>query len=207
MTHESKWLDWAREIQALGQSGLAYSQSEFDQQRYRRLLELAAEIVSACGHVPPDELRISFIAQQGYATPKIDLRGAILRDGKILLVQERADGRWSMPGGWADVGESPSDAVVREILEESGFEARVRKVIGVYDANRGGRPMEFYHAYKIVFLCDILGGEARPSSETLAVDFFDFAHLPPLSGNRTNRIHLAEIRAHLSDPGRTTAFD
>jgi 8-oxo-dGTP pyrophosphatase MutT (NUDIX family) len=131
----------------------------------------------------------------------------VIREGKVLLVQERADERWCMPGGWADVGEKPSEMVVREVWEESGFRVAAKKVIGVYDANRTGRPLEFYHAYKIVFLCDITGGEARPSNETLAVDFFSFDDLPPLSSNRTNEKHLADVLAHVRNADWPAAFD
>ena len=133
--------------------------------------------------------------------------GAVFQDDRILLVQERMDERWCMPGGWADVGELPSEMVEREVWEESGFEVVARKVIGVYDANRSGIPMEFYHAYKIIFLCEIVGGQARPSNETLAVDFFSFEDLPSLSSERTNQRHLAEVRAHLRDPRHPAAFD
>jgi ADP-ribose pyrophosphatase YjhB (NUDIX family) len=112
-----------------------------------------------------------------------------------------------MPGGWADVGEMPSAMVARETWEESGFEVESRKVLAVYDANRGGRPLEFFHAFKIIFLCEITGGEARTSDETMAVDFFSFGKLPPLSSQRTNERHLEEVQAHLADPGRPTAFD
>lgn len=112
-----------------------------------------------------------------------------------------------MPGGWADVGALPSEMVVREVWEESGFRVVPQKVVGVYDANRSGTPLEFYHAYKIVFLCDIVDGQARPSDETLAVDFFSFDDLPPLSSERTNERHLTEVLAHLHDRNRSTAFD
>jgi ADP-ribose pyrophosphatase YjhB (NUDIX family) len=112
-----------------------------------------------------------------------------------------------MPGGWADVGDLPSEVVAREVWEESGFRVVPRKVVGVFDANRSGRPLEFYHAYKVVFLCNLAGGQARTSHETLAVAFFDFDDLPPLSSNRTHGRHLAEVQAHLADPGRPAAFD
>jgi len=112
-----------------------------------------------------------------------------------------------MPGGWADVGELPSAMVAREVLEESGLEVAPRKVIGVFDANRGGRPLELFHAYKVVFLCDELGGEPRPSDETSDVRFFPFDALPPLSSARTNARHLHEVLAHLGDPNRPAAFD
>ena len=201
------WLDWAREIQELCQTGLAFTQSDYETQRYERLIEIAAQIVADHTGVDQEELVDNFSCQPGYATAKIDVRGAVVRDGKILLVQERRDQRWCMPGGWADVGELPSAMVAREVWEESGYEVEVRKVLAVFDANRGGRPLEFYHAYKIIFLCEITGGEARPSDETMAVDFFSFDDLPLLSSQRTNERHLDEVRAHLADPQRPAAFD
>lgn len=202
-----RWLAWARELQALGQTGLTFCEGEYDRQRYTRMLGLAAEITREFTDLPATALVTNFAAQPGYATPKIDVRGAVVRDGKILLVQERRDGRWCMPGGWADVGDRPSDMVAREVREESGFLVIPRKVIGVFDANRDGTPIEFYHAYKIVFLCELTGGVATPSDETSAVDFFDFDALPPLSTARTHARHLAEVRAHLGDATRPAAFD
>jgi ADP-ribose pyrophosphatase YjhB (NUDIX family) len=170
-------------------------------------MEIAAEMIESHTELPKEPLLKGFLAGPGYATAKVDVRGAMVRDEKILLVKERSDGRWCMPGGWADVGEVPSEMVVREVAEESGFIVIPRKVIGVYDANRGGIPLEFYHAYKIVFFCDIVGGEARPGDETSAVKFFSFDNLPPLSSNRTNERHLAEVQAHLRDADRPAAFD
>lgn len=203
-----RWLEWAREIQALCQTGLAFSQTDYDTERYRRLMEISAEIVHGYTGQEKKTLVENFMAQPGYATPKVDVRGAVLREGKILLVQERADQRWSMPGGWADVGDHPSEMVVREVFEESGFHVEPAKVVGVFDANRdGGGPLEFFHAYKVVFLCTLVGGEARPSDETLAVGFFDFDDLPELSLSRTNKRHLAEVLAHHRDTGRAAAFD
>jgi ADP-ribose pyrophosphatase YjhB (NUDIX family) len=202
-----RWLEWAREIQALSQTGLTYTENEYQTQRYQRLMEIAAEIVENHTQLTKEPLLQNFLAQPGYATVKVDVRGAVIRDGRILLVQERADGSWCMPGGWADVGEMPSEMVAREVWEESGFQVAVRKLIGVYDANRSGIPMRFYHAYKIVFLCDILSGQARPSNETLAVDFFPFDGLPPLSSERTHPRHVREVYAHVKDPDRPAAFD
>jgi len=202
-----RWLQWAQEIQALSQTGLAFSSIPYDVQRYTRLMEIAAEIVAGHSGLPWEEVLEDFAAQPGYATPKVDVRGAVVREGQILLVQERVDGRWCMPGGWADVGDLPSETAAREVWEESGFHVVTRKLAGVFDANRSGRPLSLYHAYKLVFLCDLLGGEARPSDETLAAAFFPFDDLPPLSSNRTNERHLAEVRAHLQDPARPAAFD
>jgi ADP-ribose pyrophosphatase YjhB (NUDIX family) len=205
--HIPRWLAWAREIQALSQTGLAFTSSEYETQRYQRLAEIAAEIIADHTDFPEERLLEGFTLQHGYATPKVDVRGAVVRDGEILLVQERVDGLWCMPGGWADVGDRPSEMVVREVWEESGYHVRPRKVVGVFDANRTGRPLELYHAYKLVFLCQLTGGHARPSNETLDVGFFPFDRLPPLSSKRTHERHLAEVLAHVHDPERPAAFD
>jgi ADP-ribose pyrophosphatase YjhB (NUDIX family) len=201
------WLKWAREIQSLSQTGLAYASTDYERERYQRLTEIAAEIVESYTGLSKEGVIQTFFVQPGYATVKVDVRGAVVRDGKILLVQERMDERWCMPGGWADVGELPSAMVAREVLEESGFEVVPQRIVGVYDANRGPTPMEFFHAYKIVFLCDIRGGEACSGEETMAVEFFSFDELPPLSTHRTNERHLADVRACLGDANRPAAFD
>lgn len=207
MDHQtSKWIDWAREILSLSQSGLTYSGNQYDIDRYKRLQEITAEIIASQSELSKESVLTSFSMQAGYITPKVDVRGAVVRDGRILLIQERADGRWAMPGGWADLGNSPASVAEREVWEESGFRVRAEKVVAVLDANRI-EPFEFYHAYKIIFLCKLLEGEPRTSHETLAVDFFDPEHLPPLSSYRTNEDMLREVFAHLENPNRRTVFD
>jgi ADP-ribose pyrophosphatase YjhB (NUDIX family) len=202
----SKWIDWAREIFSLSQSGLTYSENEYDIDRYKRLQEITAEIIANQSELLKESVLESFSMQAGYITPKVDVRGAVIRDGKILLIQERADGKWAMPGGWADLGNSPASVAEREVWEESGFRVKAQKVVAVIDANRI-EPFEFYHAYKLIFLCKLLEGEPRTSYETLAVDFFDPDHLPPLSSYRTNENMLQEVFAHVENPNRPTAFD
>src|SRR4030065_1441363 len=180
-----RWLIWAREIQALSQTGFHYAENEYQRQRYERLFEIAAEIISEHTDLETSSLVNTFQSQIGYATPRVDVRGAVFRDGKLLLVRERLDGGWTMPGGWADVGDLPSAAAAREVWEEAGFRGKARKVVGVYDANRAD-PLELFHAFKIVFLCEIISGEARPSNETSAVTFFCWDEIPGVfSGWRT----------------------
>jgi ADP-ribose pyrophosphatase YjhB (NUDIX family) len=200
------WLQWAREIQALSQNIRTFAANEYDMENSDRLARVEAEIVAIHADLPVKQTMENFKVQPGYATPKIDVRAAVVRNGKILLVQEVADRRWAMPGGWADVGSRPAEMVVRETQEESGFEVEPQRVVAVIDANRG-EPLEFYHAYKVIWLCEIIGGKARPSHETLAVEFFDFDVLPPLSIHRTSPAMLAEVQEHLKDPQRLTAFD
>src|SRR6185369_11148801 len=196
MNHQTtKWIDWAREIFSLSQAGLTYSKNEFDIDRYKRLQEITAEMIASQSEIMKETALDSFSMQAGYITPKVDVRGAVIREGKILLIQERADDKWAMPGGWADLGNSPASVAEREVWEESGYRVKAQKVVAVIDANRI-EPMEFFHAFKIIFLCKLVGGEPQISYETLAVDFFDPNHLPPLSSFRTNEDMIREVFAH-----------
>lgn len=202
-----RWFDWAREIQALSQTGYHYAENEYQKERYRRLSEIAAEMMSEYSGSDLDQILNLYLTQSGYATPRVDVRGAVFMEDRILMVCERQDGGWTLPGGWADVGDVPSQAVEREVLEEAGFQVKAQRVIGVYDANRTG-PLELFHAFKVVFLCELLGGDARPSIETTDVAFFDAHELPEvLSGERTKPKHLEDAFAVLRDPNLPTVFD
>ena len=202
-----RWLLWAREIQALAQTGQTYAVNDWQRERYHRLMEISAEIISEHTQLPFEPLLEGFVNQPGYATLKVDVRGAVFRDGKILLVREKLDGGWTMPGGWADVGDSPAQGAEREVWEESGFSVRARKVIGVYDANRA-YPLELHHAVKLVFLCDIINGEARTSNETIDVGFFPQDGIPqPFAGERTRTRHIEHAFAAYTDPSLPTVFE
>lgn len=203
-----KWLKWAREIQQLSQTGLAFAVTDYEKQRYKKLMEITAEMVEHHTELKNKDVAKVLMAQPGYATPKIDVRAAVINDdGKILLVKEIMDKKWAMPGGWADVGDIPSEVAIRESKEESGYDVKPTKVIGVFDANRDGRPLEFFHAFKIIFLCDLIGGEAATSDETEDVAFFSFDEIPVLSQNRTDDKHIQEIKIHLGDDKRPSFFD
>ena len=130
MNNQPPWLNWARTLQALAQTGLTYAENDYDRERYQKLRALAVEIFAAQMREDPATIERWFAVQPGYATPKVDVRGACFRNGKILMVREKSDGRWCLPGGWADVGDVPSEAAVREVREEAGFECVARKVIG-----------------------------------------------------------------------------
>lgn len=202
-----RWLEWAREIQALAQTSFHYAENHYQQERSRRLVEIAAEIVHEHTRLPVEDLFCSLSLPEGYATPRVDVRAAVFQDGNLLLVKELADGGWTMPGGWADVGDIPSRAAERETWEEAGFHVQARKVIGVYDANRTG-PLELFHAYKIIFLCDLIDGKPTPSDETSEVTFFAKNEIPsPLSGERTKSRHILDAFAALEDPNCPTVFD
>jgi ADP-ribose pyrophosphatase YjhB (NUDIX family) len=202
-----RFLAWARQIQALAQSEFHYAHDDFQRERCRRLMEISAEMISENSDVEYSTALRSFENQAGYATPKIDVRAAVFREGKLLLVRERIDGGWTLPGGWADVGDVPSGAAEREVLEEAGFVVEARRIIGVYDSNRA-RPLELFHAFKILFLCELMGGEARPSAETIEVAFFGRDEIPsPFSGERTRSRHIEDAFAVHSTPELPTFFD
>jgi len=195
------WLSLGRELFSLAQAGLTYCHSEYDLERYRRLREISAQVLAAQTDLQADAVLTSLSLQSGYATPKVDVRAAVFKDDRILLVREESDRCWTMPGGWADLGDSPSASILREVREESGFDVRVEKLVAVLDANRmPGSPMELYHAYKLLFLCTLTGGEARPSHETPQVDFFPPDSLPPISPFRTSLRMIQAAVAHHADP-------
>lgn len=208
MTSPHRWLTWAQKIQAIAQIGLTYAENDYDRQRYAELHALAEEIFGAHTGAAPAQVAAWFAAQPGYATPKVDVRTACFRQGQVLLVREKSDGRWCLPGGWADVGDAPALSAAREVQEEAGYTARITKVIGVFDANRSGQPLSAYHAFKIIFWGELdTAPPVDPDHEINEIGFFAPDDLPPLSENRTGRHHLAECFAHLADPHRLTAFD
>jgi ADP-ribose pyrophosphatase YjhB (NUDIX family) len=200
-------MSWAREIQSLAQTGLHYASDEYHLSRYTRLAEIAAEIFTQYSTLEYSETLQLFMAQSGYATPRVDVRAAIFQADQILLVRERSDGGWTLPGGWADVGDRPAQAAEREALEESGMIVAARRLVGVYDANRTG-PLEIFHAFKIVFLCELLGGNLSPSSETSEARFFAQDDIPTvLSGERTRARHLEDAFALYHNPSLPAVFD
>jgi len=206
-TKAPRFLEWAREIQAVAQTGQHFAQDDYQRDRCRRLMEIAAAMISENTGIDYPPLLQTFNAQTGYATPKIDVRAAVFSERKLLMVRERLDGGWTLPGGWADVGNTPSEAAERETWEEAGFRVKAFKVIGVYDANRRN-PLEIFHAFKIIFQCRIVGGEARTSNESSEVKFFAEDEIPAnFSGERTTARHIRDVFASLKDPALATVFD
>jgi ADP-ribose pyrophosphatase YjhB (NUDIX family) len=205
---EPAWLIWARELQAIAQTGLTFSDNGYDLERYQRLRTIAVEMLAQGSGTPMPRIQGLFEQDLGYPTPKVDVRGAVFRDHKILLVREISDGGWTLPGGWADVNQSARQCVEREVREESGFEARATKLVAVYDYQRQGYERSHPHSiYKLFFLCELTGGQARVSIETSAVDFFALEQLPPLSLGRSTAAQIARMYAHRNEPGLPTEFD
>jgi ADP-ribose pyrophosphatase YjhB (NUDIX family) len=203
----SSWLDRVRRLQAVAQNGLQYANNPFDRERFEEVRTIAAEL-GASGGTPVEELAAAFASEAGHATPKLDVRAAAFRDGRILLVRGLDDGRWTVPGGWAEVGESPHVAAEKELREESGHGGRAVRLIGVYDRDARARTRHPFHAWKVWFLCELDPGEPAPpqASEVTDVGFFAEDALPELS-ERTPARQLAAAFAHLRDPLRAAEFD
>ncbi len=199
----------ARELQALAQTGLHFSTDPYDRERYERLRVIAAEMLSAQSDVTPDDLLNWSRAEFGYATPKVDVRAFILQRGKLLLIREDADqGRWTLPGGWADVNESPSKSVAREVLEESGYEVEPISLLAVFDRERQGHDPPFpYHVYKLFFHCRIVGGAPRKTQESSESGLFDRSDIPELSVSRVLPKQIELFFDRVADRDTHTLYD
>jgi len=202
-------LQWARKVQAIAQNGLTFSQDPFDRDRFQQLQQLVTTILGSELAITPGELAALWVGDDGYATPKVDARGAVFDQNRVLLVRERCDGKWTLPGGWVDVGDAPSFAVEREIREESGYLARAVKLAALFDKNNPahGHPPSILHIYKLFFLCELTGGEATHSIETDGVDFFPIDSLPPLSTGRATQSQIVRMYEHHVNRGLPTDFD
>ncbi len=207
---EPDWLSWAREIQGIAQSGLTFTRDHYDRDRYEQLRDLAARMMASRSDAPKERIAELFTAQQGYATPKVDVRGAAFHDGRILMVREVVDAdRWTLPGGWADVNLSAAENCAKEMVEETGFIVRVTKLAAAWDhARQGHVPASPFSTLKLFFLCEIIGGEARTSSETSEVAFFAAGDIPAdLSTGRVLPHQIARMFEHSETPSMPTDFE
>jgi ADP-ribose pyrophosphatase YjhB (NUDIX family) len=201
------WLRLAERVQAIAQTGLSYAQDPYDRERYAELREIALALAAEGLERPAEELRVAFAAGLGYPTPKVDVRAVVFRGDALLLVRERKSGRWTFPGGWADVGDTPSAAAERETLEESGYRVRAAKLLALLDKTRHEHPPSLDYTYKVLVGCRFEGGRPVSSHEIEAVDFFARDGAPELDLDRTTPGQLALAWAHHADPSRPTDFD
>ncbi len=204
---EPTWLVVGRELKAIAQIGLTFSQDAFDRQRYERIRELSAALIAKGSDGDAVKVLELFQREVGYATPKIDVRGAAFREGRVLMVREVSDGGWTLPGGWADVNQTAAECVVREISEESGFQARALKLAAVHDYRKRNQLRHIDSIYKMFFICELVGGNARPSHETSEVGFFSPSELPMLSAGRTTAEQIELMFRHAERPDLPTDFD
>jgi ADP-ribose pyrophosphatase YjhB (NUDIX family) len=202
------WLTWTRRLQGIAATGLVYARDPYDEARYEEVRALASELAASHGSADAADLESLLTDGAGHPTPKVEVRGALFVDGRVLLVRERDDGTWALPGGWADVGESPSRAVERETAEESGWRVRAAKLFAVDDRDRHNFPPHVHCIWKLLFLCEALDAEpGRIGHEVDAIGFFGADDLPVLSTGRTSDEQVARAFAHHADRTIPTEFD
>lgn len=204
---EPNWLAWARRLNAIAQIGLTFAENPYDIERYTAIRTIAAEMLAQGSGEDISRVLHLLACDAGYATPKVDVRGVVFQDGTILLVQERSDGLWTLPGGWADVGDSPAGAVVREIREEAGYETRARKLLALLDRNRHDHPPHVNHIFKVFIACDLVGGSPTTSHEIQDVGFFAEGEIPELSLTRVVPAQIARMFEHHRQPNLPADFD
>jgi ADP-ribose pyrophosphatase YjhB (NUDIX family) len=204
---DPKWLQWAKLLQSIAQNGLTFAHDPYDRERYTQIQKVAVEIMCSYSGADFSQVLDLFQREQGYATPKVDVRAAVFRNKEILMVREREDGRWSLPGGLADVGEPPSQVAVREILEESGYPTRAVRLLAIYDRDRHQHPPLPFYVYKIFFLCELLDDNPKTNAECADAAFFPEGKLPELSLTRVTEAEVARMFEHLHDPLLPADFD
>ena len=203
---EHQWLEWAKELQFIAQAGLTYTKDPFDKERFERIREIAAEIVSLQGRLPLAQVKDLFCNETGFQTPKLDTRAAIFKDDKILLVEEN-DGTWSLPGGWVDVMETVKSNTVKEVKEEAGLDVEAVRVIALHDRNLHNQPPYAYNVCKVFVLCEVKGGCFHPNIETVGSGYFGLDELPPLSVDKNSYQQIEMCFAARSDKNWQVEFD
>lgn len=204
--NEEQWLSWAKELQFIAQSALAYCNDRFDRERFERVREISAEIMSAKSGLSLEKVKGLFCNEVGFQTPKMDSRGLIIENGKILLVQER-NGLWSLPGGWVDLNQTAATNVVKEVREEAGLVVEPVRVLALLERNRHHKPQFPYNVCKVFFLCEVKGGSFEPNNETISSGYFSIDALPPLAEEKCTREEIEMCLAVYNNPAAGPVFE
>jgi len=202
-----RFVTWAQSLQTIAQAGLTYTKDPFDRDRFERIQVIAAELLALQTNGEPAAILADLKADPGYVTPKVDVRAAVFDHNRILLVREVADGKWALPGGWADLGESAAEIARREVLEETGYDVSVTKLLAVLDKAKHAHPPQIWYVYKLFFRCELRGGAPRTSFETVEVAWFAREQLPPLSLDRNTDAQVHRMFEHHDAPSLPTDFD
>jgi ADP-ribose pyrophosphatase YjhB (NUDIX family) len=203
---QPEWLEWAKELQFIAQAGLTYSKDAFDIERFERIREISAEIVSRQTGLPLEKVKDLFCNEEGFQTPKLDTRAAIFKDNKILLVKEK-NGTWSLPGGWVDVNQTIKSNTIKEVKEEAGLDVEATRIIAVQDRNLHNLPPYAYNVCKVFVLCEAQGGDFQPNIETIESGYFSLNEIPPLAEEKNNKEQIEMCFAAYRDKDWEVQFD
>jgi ADP-ribose pyrophosphatase YjhB (NUDIX family) len=209
MTQDTAWLDWARRVRAIAQTGQAYTTNSYDLQRFDELAQIATGMLATLTGASIQTIEGMYLPERGYPTPKVDVRAGVFRnDGHVLLVREESDGRWALPGGWADEQETPSNACQREVFEEAGCTVRAIKLAAVKDRTQHPySPPRLEHVYKMLFVCELVDIGPHVAGETTEAAFFPRDALPELSIGRTLPVDIDLLWQHRLEPALACYFD
>ncbi len=202
-----QWIDFAARLQALAQAGLNYSKDKFERERFTEIRAISAEMMAHYSETDMEKVLTLFTNENGYQTPKVDVRGVVFAQGRLLMVQEASDACWSLPGGWADIGYSLAENVVKEVFEEAGITVAPKKLLAVLDKKKHGHPPAPYHIYKVFIECEWLGGHLCAGLETKAAAFFARDGLPELSARRITKEQIELLFAFHDDPGKVAVIE
>lgn len=201
------WLEWIKQVHAVARWGLTYAKDPFDLERYEVLQKLSVEMMADFAQLDTTRIEGLFANEVGYLTPKVDVRGVVFQEGKLLMVQEKWDGRWTIPGGWADIGLSPAEVAAKEVQEEAGLIVKPVKMLAMLDKKFYPHPASPYHIYKVFMHCEIVSGQISTGLESQGVGFFSPDQLPELSSHRVTHEQITLLFQHYHDPHRPTDFD
>ncbi len=202
-----EWLNIAKQLQSIAQAGLAFSDNKYDLDRYQQLKDISLKMINEITDIKIEKLKNIFSAEKGYQTPKVDIRGVVFRGAKILMVKETIDGLWSIPGGWADIGLTPFQVAVKEVVEEAGLVVEPKRLLAVLDKRSHAHPPDLFHIYKIFILCHEISGSLKPGMETSQVAFFGINELPPLSTTRITKEQIEMLFEFLNNPDKPAVCD
>lgn len=203
----NKWLAYAQRIQAIAQAGLTYAQNDYDVERYQELRDISVTMLADLSGAEIPLIRTLFASETGYQTPKVDIRGVVFQEGKILMVREKIDGCWSLPGGWADIGYSPKEVVVKEVQEEAGLIVKPVRLLSAWDKKCHSHPPSPYYTYKLFILCEVVSGSVKAGMETYEAGFFGMHELPPLSEERNTISQIETMFSFLTNPHKEVMLD
>ncbi|MBY0597898.1 NUDIX hydrolase [Bacillus bingmayongensis] len=204
---EVKWIEWVKQIQAIAQAGLTYSKDVYDIERFEQLRDLSVTMMSHYTKTDWEVVKKLFANETGYQTPKVDIRAVVHQDDKLLFVKEKSDGKWALPGGWADVGYTPTEVAAKEVREETGYKVDHFRLLAVFDKEKHHSSPSIVHVYKIFIGCEIVGGEKQTSIETEEVKFFGEKEIPELSTARNTEWQIREMFAYMKDRNRRALLD
>ncbi|MFB5252507.1 NUDIX hydrolase N-terminal domain-containing protein [Bacillus cereus] len=202
-----KWIDWVKQIQSIAQAGLTYSKDVYDLERFQQLRDISIAMMSHYTKTDWEVVENLFASETGYQTPKVDIRAVIFQNEKLLFVKEKSDGKWALPGGWADIGYTPTEVAAKEALEETGYKVDHFRLLAIFDKEKHQPSPSATHIYKIFIGCEIVGGEKKLSIETEDIDFFSENEIPDLSIARNTEWQIKEMFAFMKDRNKERILD